>query len=181
MLTLKVIGEEFYNEETEEFNSVNDFTLYLEHSLLSLSKWESKHKKPFLSNNEKSSEETVSYVEMMILNEDYPEGIFSRLSNENLNAINSYIESSESATTFSNHLNSGKKNSEIITAELVYYWMVAFNIPFECENWHLNRLFSLIQICNIKNSDPKKMSRNEIASRNHALNEQRKAALKTTG
>jgi uncharacterized protein YjcR len=181
MLKLKVIGEEFYNEETEEFNSVNDFTLRLEHSLLALSKWESKHKKSFLSSNEKSLEETISYVEMMILNDDYPEGILNRLSNENLRAINDYIESSESATTFSNHLNSGKKNSEIITAELVYYWMVAFNIPFECENWHLNRLFTLIQICNIKNSNPKKMPRNELAARNHALNEQRKAALNTSG
>ena len=181
MLELHVTGQELYNEETEEFTSTDDFDLLLEHSLSSLSKWESKYKKPFLSDKEKSFEETLAYVEFMILNENYPKDICSKLNNEHFEKINKYIESSETATTFNNTQNQGRRNSEIITAELVYYWMVAFNIPFECQFWNLNRLFTLIQICNIKNSPQKKMSRNELASRNHQLNEQRKRALGTSG
>jgi hypothetical protein len=182
MLKLIVYGEEFYNEETGEFNFNDEFVLLLEHSLVSLSKWESKYKKSFLSNNEKSLEETFGYVEAMIINEEYPEDILNRLKQNHFDEINAYIESSESATTFSNNAQGPqRRNSEVITSELIYYWMVAFNIPFECEKWNLNRLFTLIQICNIKNSNPKKMSKNEIMARNSALNEQRKAALGTTG
>lgn len=181
MLELHVLGQEFYNEETEEFTSIDDYTLLLEHSLSSLSKWESKYKKPFLSNTEKSFEETLAYVEFMILNKNYPKDICSRLNNEHFTKINTYIESSESATTFNNTQTQGRRNSETITSELVYYWMVAFNIPFECQFWNLNRLFTLIQICNIKNAPPKKMSTREIASKNHALNQQRKQALGTSG
>lgn len=182
MLTIIVQGEEFYDERTEEFTSVPDVTLLLEHSLVSVSKWESKFKKPFLDSNEKSIEETLGYVESMVLTQNYPPEVFSRLTQSHFKEINEHIASSESATTFSDSLNpKGRRNSETITSELVYYWMVAFNIPFECENWHLNRLFSLIQICGIKNSSEKKMSKNEIASRNRALNEKRKAQLNTSG
>lgn len=181
MLKLKVLEEEFYNEETEEFEVSEGITLTLEHSLVSMSKWESKHKKPFLSNSEKTLEETLDYIEFMIIDEEFPEDIRNKFKNEHFSKINAYIESSETATTFSNQYTSGKRNSEVITSELVYYWMVAFNIPFECQYWNLNRLFTLVQICNIKNSNPKKMSRSEIAAKNHALNEQRKKELGTTG
>lgn len=181
MLKLIVLGEELYDEVTQEFTSVPDVVLELEHSLISLSKWESKFQKPFLGPGEKNLEETIGYIEAMIIN-NYDNDVLKRLSNSNFVEINSYIASNYSATTF-NQLPSqkGRPSSEIITSELIYYWMVAFNIPFDCETWHLNRLFSLIQICNIKNSKPKKMSRNEIAARNHALNQQRKAQLKTSG
>lgn len=180
MLKLFVIGTEYFDEETETFESVGDCELELEHSLLSLSKWESRFKKPFLSNTSKSNDEIFAYVEDMILTPDYPNDIISRLNQQNLDRINDYIESKESATTFGS-MPERKGRGETITSELIYYWMVAFNIPFECERWHLNRLFALIRICNIKNSKPTKMSRNEIAQRNRTLNDRRRAELNTRG
>lgn len=180
MLKLHVIGEELFNEETSEFQTVGDVDLDLEHSLISLSKWESKFKKPFLNSDSKTSEELLQYIEAMIITPVYPSDIVYNLSTANLKEINEYIESSESATTFGS-MPETKGRGEVITSELIYYWMVAFNIPFECERWHLNRLFSLIRICNIKNSPPKKMSRREIASRNRELNKARRAELNTSG
>ena len=180
MLTLVVEGDEYYNEETQEFETHGDFVLELEHSLVSLSKWESKHNKPFLNDRAKTSEEIMSYIECMILTPVYPPDITSRFSNSNLEAINNYIESKQTATSFG-EMPQRKGRGEVITSELIYYWMVAFTIPFECEHWHLNRLFALIRICNIKNAPAKKMSRSEIARRNRDLNESRKAQLGTSG
>lgn len=180
MLKIVVIGEEYFNEETETFETVGDFELKLEHSLISLSKWESIHQVPFLTNQAKTTREIFSYIECMIINKNYPENLFNRLSRKNIEEINRYIESKESATSFGS-MPERKGRGEIITAELIYYWMVAFNIPFECEKWHLNRLFALIRICNIKNEKPRKMSRNEIAQRNRQLNEQRRAQYNTRG
>lgn len=182
MLTITIHGKEFYDEETEMFITVDDITLYLEHSLISVSKWESKFEKAFLGREEKSTEEIMYYVEAMILNKNYPEDILHKLTAEHINIINNYIDSKQSATTF-NKVNEKKGPIETITSELIYYWMIAFNIPFECETWHLNRLFALIRICNIKNNNGKgkKMSRNELAERNRTLNEQRRAQLGTSG
>jgi hypothetical protein len=180
MLKLFIEGTEYYNEETETFETVGSFELELEHSLFSMSKWESKFQKPFLNNNEKTIAEVLGYVEAMILNPIYPEDVVSRLTQKNIDRINEYIESKESATTFG-QMPERKGKGEVITSELIYYWMVAFNIPFECERWHLNRLFALVRICNIKNSKQKKMSKSEIAMRNRELNEQRKAQFQTRG
>ena len=180
MLTLFVVGDEYYNEETQEFETHGDFVLELEHSLVSLSKWESIHNKPFLSAKPKTQEETLSYIVCMVLTPVYPEGFETRLSNANLEIIINYMESKQTATSFG-EMPERKAKGETITAELIYYWMVAFTIPFECEMWHLNRLFALIRICNIKNSPQKKLSRGEIARRNRELNERRKAELGTTG
>ena len=180
MLKIIVSGEEFFDEATSTFVTFDDFELELEHSLISVSKWESKFKKPFLAANEKTPHEILAYVETMILTPIYPEDLFVRLSQRNIDQINEYIESKESATTFGT-MPEHKGRGETVTSELIYYWMVAFNIPFECERWHLNRLFALIRICNIKNSKPKKMSRSEIAMRNRELNAQRKAQYNTTG
>jgi hypothetical protein len=180
MLRLIVEGTEYFNEETETFETVGDVELELEHSLISLSKWESKYQKPFLTSNSKTPDEIMSYIEAMIISKKCSGGILTRLTQTNLNQINAYIESKESATTFGS-MPERKGRGEIITSELIYYWMVAFNIPFECETWHLNRLFALIRICNIKNSKPKKMSRNEMAARNCELNAQRKALYNTSG
>jgi hypothetical protein len=180
MLKIILEGTEYYNEETETFETVGDVELRLEHSLVSLSKWESKHQKPFLSNVTKTTEEILHYIRCMILTEDFPEDVISRLSQGNIDQINAYIESKESATTFGK-LPEQKARGEIITSELIYYWMVAFNIPFECESWHLNRLFALVRICNIKNAKPKKMGKSEIAMRNRELNAQRRAELNTRG
>ncbi len=180
MLKLTILGKEYYNEETEEFTTVDDVDLELEHSLVSLSKWESKFKKPFLSNEKKSTEETLYYIQAMIISPIYPSDIVFRLSEEQLTYINDYIESTESATTFGS-MPERKGQGEVITAELIYYWMVAFTIPFECEYWHLNRLFALVRICNIKNSKSKKMSKSELARRNRELNDLRRSQLNTTG
>lgn len=180
MLKLIIIGTEYFNEETEEFETLDNVELELEHSLISLSKWESKFQKPFLSDDKKTTEELLYYTEAMITSLIYPTDIIYKLSDENLDKINKYIESPESATIFG-EMPHRKMRGEIITSELIYYWMVAFTIPFECERWHLNRLFALIRICNIKNSKPKKMSRGEIASRYRDLNAKRKAELGTSG
>jgi hypothetical protein len=180
MLTLLVEGDEYYNEETQEFETQESFVLEFEHSLVSLSKWESKHNKAFLNNRSKTREEIMSYIECMILTPVYPEGIVNRFTNANLETINEYIESKQTATSFG-EMPQRKGRTEVITSELIYYWMVAFTIPFECERWHLNRLFALIRICNIKNTKPKKMSRSEVARRNRDLNERRKAELGTSG
>jgi hypothetical protein len=181
MLKLIIPGEEFFNEETEEFvEGQDDVEIELEHSLLSLSKWESKYQKPFLSGEQKSAEETLYYVESMILTPFFPREPLLRLTNTHLEEINAYIESPESATTFG-QMPEVKGKGEKITSELIYYWMVAFTIPFECERWHLNRLFSLIRICNIKNSKPKKIPRGELVRRNAELNAQRRAMLNSTG
>ena len=180
MLKIIIPKKEYFNEELSTFETVDDFELEFEHSLVSLSKWESKIQKPFLGPGEKTSEEILAYVEAMILTPIYPSDIFDRFTQETLDQINAYIESKESATTFG-HMPERRGRGEIITSELIYYWMVAFNIPFECERWHLNRLFALIRICNIKNSKPRKMSRNEIASRNRDLNAKRREQYNTTG
>jgi len=182
VLTLIIKGKEFFNEETQEFytDEDEDVVVEFEHSLVSLSKWESIYKVPFLSANDKTPEGIFEYLQLMIVSKDVDPAILYKCSEEDLKRIQEYIDSSESATTFG-EMPGRKGPGEVITSELIYYWMVAFNIPFECQYWHLNRLFALVRICNIKNQPPKKMSKHEIASRNRDLNAQRKAALNTKG
>lgn len=180
MLKLIVPGDEHFNNQTGEFITVGDIELEMEHSLLSLSKWESKTEKCFLSGEEQTPEELLYYFNCMTLTPGDHSATISTLPEKSLLEINDYINSKQTATTFG-EMPERKGRGEIISAELIYYWMVAFNIPFECENWHLNRLFALIRICNIKNTKPKKMSRHEVASRNRDLNAQRKAQLNTSG
>lgn len=180
MLTIVVPGVEMFDEQTQEFITVADVTLDLEHSLASLSKWESIYEKPFLGRDEKATDEVLGYVKAMTLTPDVPVEVYSKLTHENVTAINEYIEAKMTATWFSE--GPGAPGSrDVITAELIYYWMITFQIPFECENWHLNRLFTLIRVCNIKQAKPKKMSRGEIAARNRELNAQRRQQLGTKG
>lgn len=183
MLKLTIEGIEMFDERTEEFLPAGETVeLWLEHSLLSLSKWESLFQKPFLSKEQKSYRENMAYIQAMILTPEYPPDILARLTPKHLAEINAYIESAQSATTFGDlPEQKGRAKGETITAELIYYWMVAFNIPFETERWHLNRLFALIKVCNIKNSKPKKRSKQETARRYRELNEQRRQELGTRG
>jgi len=180
MLAITVGGTQSFDDEKQEFVNEGGVELQLEHSLVSLSKWESKHEKPFLGKESKTSEEVLDYVSCMLLTPNPPGDFLDKLSKENLEAVNSYIEAKMTATWFSDQPGA-PSSREVITAELIYYWMTVFNIPFECEGWHLNRLFTLIRICNIKQSKPKKMSRAEIASRNRELNARRKQQLGTKG
>ncbi len=180
MLTITVPGVEYFDEEKQEFLTDGDFVLELEHSLVSLSKWESIYEKPFLGVGEKTTEEILSYIETMILTSKFPPEVLHNLSEDNLEQINTYIEAKMTATWFSDVPNA-PKSREVITSELIYFWMFGFNIPMQCETWHLNRLFTLIKVCNVKNAAPKKMSRGEQAARNRELNAQRKAQLNTQG
>ena len=180
MLTIVVLGTEMFDETKQEFIIEGGINLELEHSLVSLSKWESKYEKPFLGKNEKTTQEVFDYIKFMILTPNIAPEVYENLSKDNIEAINKYIDAKMTATWF--HDSPGAPGSrDVITAELVYYWMITFQIPFECQYWHLNRLFTLIRICNIKQAKPKKMSRAEMAARNRELNAQRRAQLGTSG
>lgn len=180
MLRIVIEGDESFNEETNIFETFNDVVIDLEHSLISLSKWESKYQKPFLSFGEKSAEEIYGYLKAMVITPDVDLDVIYRCSQKVIDLIQQYIDSNQSATTFG-MMPERRGLGETITSELIYYWMVVFNIPFECQYWHLNRLFSLIRICNIKNTKPPKMSRSEMAQRNWEMNVKRRKELNTTG
>jgi hypothetical protein len=179
MLKIVVPGIEMFDEEKQEFITVDDVSLELEHSLVSLSKWESIHEKPFLG-KDKSTEEVISYIKIMTLTPNVPDDVFEKLTDKNFTEIQEYLDAKMTATWFSESPGA-PQSRDVITAELIYYWMIIFQIPFECENWHLNRLFTLIRVCNIKQAKPKKMSRAEIAARNRELNARRRAELGTKG
>lgn len=180
MLQIIVPGTELFDESTESFISTNDTQLKLEHSLLSISKWESRWCKPFLAKNKedvRTNEEMLDYIKCMTLN-SIPTNVYNALTPKNLKEISDYIAHPMTATTVTNLKKSS--NKEIVTSELIYYWMIVCNIPFECEKWHINRLLMLIKVCNAKNN-PEKMNRNDLISRNRALNAARKKALHTRG
>jgi hypothetical protein len=180
MLKITVGEQETFNEETMEFHKTGGASLVLEHSLVSMSKWESIYEKPFLSKTGHTTEEILHYIECMVISPTDVPNLRELLDSDTLEMINQYINSKQTATTFS-EMPGQKRNNEVITSELMYYWMLSFNIPFECQYWHVNRLFALIQICSIKNSKQKKIPRNEIAARNRELNAKRRAQLGTSG
>lgn len=179
MLTVIVPLSESVNNK-REFVVVDGFKLEMEHSLVSLSKWESNFEKPFLTKEMKTPEEIFWYIEAMTLTPNVPEDVFKRLSQKNVEEINEYIGAKRTATWFPKNPNA-KQSTETITSELIYYWMIAHNIPVEFENWHINRLFTLIEVCNRKNSPPKKMGRASMIQQRAALNAQRKAQMGSTG
>lgn len=179
MLTITIPAIEFYDEANEEFSYSKEKTIQLEHSLVSLSKWESKWKKPFLSKDTKTEEEAIDYIKCMTITQNVEEDVYQRLSSSNMKEINSYIEADMTATKINSR--DSKTNREVITAEVIYYWLIAMNIPFECQKWHLNRLLTLINVCSIKNAPPKKMSQKDLMRQNADLNSARKQALNTGG
>jgi hypothetical protein len=183
MLEILVKKQELFNNDTNKFINISkDTTICLEHSLVSISKWESKWHKPFLSKEKKTNEEIIDYIKCMTITQNIPNEVYSCLSNENFIEVNSYIENSMTATTFYSFGKCKKLSSEVITSELIYYWMVSNNIPFECQKWHLNRLLTLIRICNNKNSaSNNKMPKKDVAREYAAINAARKAKFNTKG
>lgn len=181
MLQIDVPAGEFWNEIKNEFIYTKPVTLTLEHSLVSISKWESKWHKAFLVKDKKSTEEILDYIKCMTLTQNVDPNVYLCLTSDNIEKITSYIDDPHTATVIRDDHNS-PKSREIITSELIYFWMISFNIPIEiCQKWHLNRLLTLIRICDIKNRPPKKMSQSQIMSRNTALNAARRKALNSKG
>lgn len=186
MLEILVGGDEMWNESTNQFSYKNGTKVILEHSLISLSKWESKYHKPFLSKNknaEYTNGEILDYIRFMIINDVDP-SIVDTMTRKELNEVITYIDDTQTATWFREQPGSGagyRGGSEQITSELIYYWLTAYQIPFTCETWNLNRLLTLIRICNVKSNSGKKMSRRDITSQNAALNAARRRQLGTGG
>lgn len=180
MLTITILGKEYFDDVTKEFVTLGDVTFEIEHSLASLSKWESIFHKPFLATEDKTSDEVLGYIEAMCLTPDIAPEVFLTLTEDNVSEINAYIDNKMSATWFADELGIGRSR-EIITSELIYYWLITFQIPFSCETWHLNRLLTLIKVCNLKQQKPKKMSPAQVAARNRALNDQRRARSGSNG
>lgn len=181
MLTIHIPSKSVFNEETNEFIDFKGQTIQLEHSLVSVSKWESKYQKPFMTKENKTMDETLYYIKCMTITQNVSELAYLCMSRENVMEINKYIESPMTATTFYDPNGTNNYSREIITSELVYYWMISLNIPMECQRWHFNRLLTLIRVCNIKNNPQKKMSNNDIMKRNKALNDARRKKLNTKG
>lgn len=180
MLRIIIPASEMWDDSKQEFVYTEEQTLDFEHSLISLSKWESKYCKPFLSKIEKTTAEVMDYIKFMTLTEGVKPEVYDRLTDANLRDINAYINAQQTATTFYDDKGAKGKN-ETVTSELIYYWMFSFNIPMDCENWHLNRLITLIRVFNIKNAPPKKQSKSDIMRRNAALNAERRARLNSKG
>lgn len=180
MLYITIPSQEFWDEKKEEFVTIKEQTLQLEHSLVSVSKWEAKWRKVFLSKKDKTNEEVIDYIKCMTITQNVDPDVYKYLTKENIEEIQEYITAPMTATWFSDETHSGS-SSEQVTSELIYYWMIAQNIPFECQKWHLNRLLTLIRVCSIKNKSPKKMSKSEIMMRNASLNAARRKQLNSKG
>lgn len=181
MLKITIPGINGWDPYKEEFVETKETTLILEHSLISLQKWEAKWHKPYLKEKEKTAEEILDYIKCMTLTQNVDPEVYSHIPEKEIEKIAHYIEDPMTATTFSNSGPGGSGRGEVVTAEIIYYWMIALNIPMEYRKWHLNQLLTLIRVCEIKNSPGKKMSSRDINARNKSLNAQRKAMLHTHG
>ena len=179
MLKLIISDFEEYDNEKMEFINTKGQIITIEHSLVSISKWESKWRKPFLSKEPKTIEQTLDYIRCMTITQNVSDKIYSIITNENIKTVSTYIEDPMTATWFTKI--KGSASNEIITSEIIYYWMITYKIPFECQKWHLNRLLTLIRVCDKKNNPDKKMSRSEIMSRNRELNNARRQQTNSKG
>jgi hypothetical protein len=191
MLEIDVQPSEVWDNEKEEFLTIPGGHLCLEHSLISLSKWEAKYEKPFLVDEpQKTNEEMLDYIKCMTINRGINDSVYLGLTSEHYKAINDYVSASRTATTFNDTRASnpnktktktyGRRHQSIVTSEIIYYDMIAFNIPFECEKWHINRLLTLIHVCSIK-TQPDKMKGKDLAKSNRSLNAARRAKRHTKG
>lgn len=181
MLSITIPASEEFDSKNNEFINRKEQTIQLEHSLVSISKWESRWHKPFLADkNPKSSEEILDYIRCMTVTQNVDPSTYLYLTRDNYEKIQRYIDDPMTATTF-NDMQQNRPSREIITSELIYYWMIAYQVPVEFEKWHLNRLLTLIRVCSIKNTPPKKMSKREIINRNAKLNAARRKALNSKG
>ena len=183
MLRIVIPAEESWDERNEKFVIARkEQVLQLEHSLVSLSKWESKWCKAFLSKKEKTYEETIDYIKCMTITQNVDPEIYNHINRDIVAQVEQYINAPMTATTFREEPGGkSKSNREIITSEIIYYWMVTLGIPLECQKWHLNRLLTLIRVCDIKNSPPKKRSKKEMLSSRASLNAARKKKMGTRG
>ena len=183
-ITITINKQELYDEKTNTFSSIDkNYDILLEHSLLSISKWEAKWHKPYLTDEKKTDEEIRDYIRCMTISPNVPDYLYNYIPNNELNKIVEYINDPSTATTIKEHNVINRPNREILTNELIYYYMFKLEIPKECEKWHINRLITLLRIFGIKDSDPKanKLSRSELIARNKAINARNRAKYKTKG
>lgn len=180
MLQITIPRAEYWDEINQEFKTIEGQTLRLEHSLVSISKWEAIWNKAFLTNKEKTNEEVIGYIQCMVVTPNVKSDVFANLTSKNVEEVCGYINKSQTATHVISDEN-GKTNKDVVTSELIYYWMTALNIPFECEKWHLSRLLALIAIANVKNQPSKKGNRAVTASHYRALNAARRKKFNTKG
>lgn len=183
MIQIVVPKQQLFNENTEEFVNVEETVLEMEHSLKAVRIWEAKWHKPFLDNHDKTKEEIFDYMRIMCLNENVDPMVFRVMSQDNIEQVVSYIQNPMTATWFNNdnRIGASLKSGEIVTAEIIYYWMISMRVPLELENWHLNQLLTLLKVISIKNGGKKKMSKKEAALQRAKLNAERRKKLKTKG
>jgi len=181
MLRITIPDQELFNDANQEFFKVKGRELSLEHSLVSLSKWESKFHKPFLTKEDKTRAETIEYIKCMTITQNVEDNVFKAIDQKIIDQVTAYLENPMTATSFSKQEEKRTINREVITAEIIYYWMVALQIPMECQKWHLNRLLTLINVCNIKSQPKRKMTKGQILARNKALNDERRRRFDSAG
>lgn len=179
MFEITIPESDYYDEAQERFVTSKKQTLKLEHSLVSLSKWESKWKKPFLSDKPKTWEETIDYVRCMTITQNVNPDAYYAIDESGLKKIQEYINDSMTATWF--RKDSNRPSRRIITSEVIYSQMITLGIPVDFEKWHLNRLMTLIRVCSEENAPKKKMGKKEILQQNRALNNARRKQHHTRG
>lgn len=183
MLQLSIQGGELFDEENLKVITVRPHTLQLEHSLVSISKWEAKWKKPFMQPEPMTRQETLDYIRCMTVSpQNVDSRIYQFIRDEHVKKVMDYIHDPMTATTISNRPGQRSGGQQVLTSELIYYYMSAYQIPYDpCQKWHFNRLMTLIRVCDEKQQKPRKMSKAEIANRNRQRNAARKARLGTRG
>lgn len=180
MLHIKIPPSELYDEENSKFIKIKGADFQIEHSLVSISKWESKWKKPFLGTDKKSKEQIIDYIRCMTITQNVNQEVYNNIPPKVFDEISKYIDDPMTAAWFSEDKDS-KKNNEVITSEIIYHWMIAQQIPIECQKWHLNKLLTQIRVCSLKNAPPKKMSKKDALEQQRILNAQRRAKYGTKG